>query len=240
MRSIVLSIKALLLLLAIALSQLSVPTASSESSLLIEVEIISSLIIVESYFCIDEYYASIEAVGSPLAVLLVIPQHVYVTIEGGNISVLATKQPECVRVRYVSEAVYSGNSLRITYSKRVSKMTVIMNLSTALPTYISPEPVDAYIVKEKSIAIVWVDTEGITLEYILIEYPRPDSTPTATTQPTAETERYLVQTIVNQTLITATPKETREAENEAMRIATVLAGLFAVLAVVLLVLKHRR
>ncbi|MEM4731447.1 MAG: hypothetical protein QXI06_06860, partial [Sulfolobales archaeon] len=142
--------------------------------------------------------------------------------------------------RYVSEAVYSGNSLRITYSKRVSKMTVIMNLSTALPTYISPEPVDAYIVKEKSIAIVWVDTEGITLEYILIEYPRPDSTPTATTQPTAETERYLVQTIVNQTLITATPKETREAENEAMRIATVLAGLFAVLAVVLLVLKHRR
>ncbi|MEM4665127.1 MAG: hypothetical protein QW271_05205 [Sulfolobales archaeon] len=240
MRSIVLSIKALLLLLAIALSQLSVPTAPSESSLLIEVEIISSLIVVESYFCIDEYYASIEAVGSPLAILLVIPQHVYVTIEGGNISVLATKQPECVRVRYVSEAVYSGNSLRITYSKRVSKMTVIMNLSTAVPTYISPEPVDAYIVKEKSIAIVWVDTEGIALEYTLIEYPRLDSISTTITQPTAETEGYLTQTIVNQTRITATLRETKEAENEVMRVAAVLVGLFAALVVVLLILKLKR
>ncbi|MEM2007442.1 MAG: hypothetical protein QW154_07405 [Sulfolobales archaeon] len=239
MRNTIFSVKAILLLLAIVFSQLPLQVNSSEGSVLIEVEILSSLIVVDSYFCVEDNYASVEALGLPLAVLLVVPQHVYVTIEGRNISVLTTKQPECVRVRYVSEAEYSGDSLRLTYSRRVSKITIVINLSTAVPTYIRPEPADAYIVKENSIAIVWVDAEGVTFEYMLIEYPRLESISTTITQPSIEAGVSQTQAPVNRTHTFTTLREVEEASGSA-RTVTVLAGLLAVLAIVLLILKLRQ
>ncbi|MEM2826653.1 MAG: hypothetical protein QXL30_05290 [Sulfolobales archaeon] len=240
MRSTIFSVKAILLLLAIVFSQLPLQVDSSEDSVLIEVEILSSLIVVDSYFCVEENYASVEALGLPIAVLLVVPQHVYVTIEGRNISVLTTKQPECVRVRYVSEAEYSGDSLRLTYSRRVSKITIVINLSTAVPTYIRPEPADAYIVKENSIAIVWVDAEGVTFEYMLIEYPRLESISTTITQPSIETGVSQTQAPVNRTHTFTTLREVEEARSGSVRAVTVLAGLLAVLAIVLLILKLKQ
>lgn len=237
------------MLLALTLLQSSAPSVRSEGPAQVVVEVFGSLLVVDLYVCLNESYASLEAIGSPLSILQVTPQDVYVTVEGGRVSVLSFRQPVCVRLRYVSEAADAGGALRVFYPGRASKMTLVLNLSSAVPVYISPDPSDVYVLRDNSIAIVWLEAVGVRVDYVVLEYPRDRTAPPTLTvaPPSDETDAHRAGSSQTRTPTGQTPTVSYgtgvvggEPRREDVRALVVLAALVAALAVVALILRRGR
>ncbi|MCX8185439.1 MAG: hypothetical protein RMI56_03130 [Sulfolobales archaeon] len=178
------------------------PTVQDRSTQ-IDVEVLGSILVVDLYACLSESYMVIKAVGSPIAVLRVEPQHVYATLEGETISILTTQQPTCVLVKYVSEALYIEKALRIQYSGETSKLAVKINFSNSIPTLLSPDPDYVNVLRGGIVEFTWVNAEKVLLEYIVFfSEPTASLTTTASTTPTATST---ATHIITQTVETASP-----------------------------------
>ncbi len=223
-----------LLLLSPLLQQTALPLASPGSSLFIEraeVRALGSLLDVDLRVCLEEEHAYVEAVGYPLAILEVEPREASAAVEDGLISVLILQAPACARVRYVSEAPLVDGVLRISHVGRVSELRVVLNLSIAIPVYVSPDPSEVY-AADDLVVLVWLNAEGIVVDYVVLEYgPAPTPTPELTPAPTPA--------------LTPTPTPTPSPVVEELRpeppwTIIVLAVTAAVLVAVALVLRSRR
>ncbi|MCX8209359.1 MAG: hypothetical protein N3G79_06950, partial [Sulfolobales archaeon] len=154
-------------------------------------------------------------------------------------------------VEYLSEAEHVEDVLRIAYSRRVSKLTVLVNLSNSIPVLLSPDPDYVEVLSEGAVAFVWLDTENISVEYLVFEREPARLTvtpPTAT--PTETATREVTQPTETTPQRTTTPRPTGTPRSDAVSEATgirergwavaAVAGLAVALAAIVILLKFAR